>query len=53
MVMKAMDKDAAHRHQTATEFLTELQIAALRGYGSEWQARSSIAPRVIAVMGSR
>jgi serine/threonine protein kinase len=53
MVMKAMDKDAAHRHQTATEFLTELQIAALRAYGSEWQARSSIAPRVIAAMGGR
>jgi serine/threonine-protein kinase len=39
---RAMAKLPADRHQTAGEFLAELEQAASRDYGADWESRASI-----------
>jgi hypothetical protein len=50
MVMRAMAKDPADRQPTAFQFLADLEQAAIAGYGTHWERRSSIKSLVAAIL---
>jgi hypothetical protein len=50
VVMKAMAKEPADRHQTAEEFLAALEEVARRDYGIAWENAASIAGPIAAAI---
>ena len=50
MVMRAMATDPTDRQPTAFQFLADLEQAAVAGYGSDWERRSSIKALVAAII---
>ena len=50
LAVRAMAKDPADRHQSAIDFIADLDRAAQRQYGPDWETRGSLGPPVAAAI---